>query len=71
MQITPWDSYKAAPKGDVYVEFDVPASSIAGKSAGQAAIPGANSLQARLAAQKGLPPPQMPPATNIRIVKPQ
>ncbi len=61
-------SYKAAPPGDIYVEFDVPKSILEGKSVGQVAIPGPNSLRGRLAVQKGLSPPQMPRATNIRIV---
>ena len=59
-------NYKAAPPGDFYVEFDVPESSLSGKSVGQMVIPGPNSLAGRLARQKGLPPPKMPPATNIR-----
>ncbi len=62
-------SYKAIPKGDMYVEFDVPKSSLVDKSVGQKLIPGPNSLHARLAVKKGLPTPQMPPATNIRIVR--
>ncbi len=64
-------SYKAAPKGDVYVEFQVPKSSLAPKSTGQMSIPGPNSPQGRLAVKQGKAPPQMPKATNIKIVKEQ
>lgn len=62
-------SYKAAPPGDIYVEFDVPKSSLEGKSLGQSAISGPNSPRGRLAVQKGLAPLEMPQATNIRIVR--
>lgn len=54
-----------AKPGAVYIEFDVPASSIRKTKEGWAAIKGPKSLDGRLAAKKGLPMPEMPPATNI------
>jgi hypothetical protein len=60
-------AYKAAPSGWVYVEFQVPASSLKPKSAGQALIPGPNSPYGRLAVKQGQPRPEMPQATNIKI----
>jgi len=55
-----------AAVGSRYVEFDVPRDSVApaGK-AGWAQIPGPDSLYGRLAAMRGLPVPQFPPAVNI------
>ena len=57
---------KQAPKGSVYVTFDVPSSSIVKTQEGWGKIVGPNSLQGRLAANKGKPIPQMPNATNIK-----
>lgn len=62
--------FKAAPSGSVYVQFDVPTSSIypAG-NANWGQIPGPGSLIDRLGQSKGLPPiTGMPPATNIQII---
>jgi RHS repeat-associated protein len=55
-----------AAAGSRYVEFDVPQDSLApaGKE-GWAQIPGPNSLYGRLAAMRGTPIPQFPPALNI------
>jgi RHS repeat-associated protein len=55
-----------AAAGSRYVEFDVPQDSLApaGKE-GWAQIPGPNSLYGRLAAMRGEPIPQFPPALNI------
>jgi RHS repeat-associated protein len=57
--------YQAA-RGTRYLEFDVPPDSLtpAGK-AGWAQIPGPDSLYGRLAAMRGLPIPQFPPAINL------
>jgi hypothetical protein len=63
------DAYKNAPSGSVYVEYDVPASSVKPSSAGQGRIPGSNSPEGRLAAQQGKPTPTMPPVKNIKVVK--
>ncbi len=63
------NAYKDAPSGSVYVEYDVPAASVKSSSAGQGRIPGSNSPEARLAAQKGKPGPAMPPVKNIKVVK--
>ncbi|MGE5416360.1 MAG: RHS repeat-associated core domain-containing protein, partial [Acidobacteriota bacterium] len=60
---------KQAAPGSVYVEFDVPVTAVKPTSSGGVAkIVGPNSLEGRLAANKGLPVPQMPAAQNI-IVK--
>jgi len=57
-----------APPGSVHAQFDVPATSVKPTSAsGVAKIIGPNSLEGRLAASKGQPVPQMPPASNIKI----
>src|SRR6059058_3173701 len=60
-------AYMGGAPGHMYVEFDVPESSLraAGKE-GWAQIPGPESLHARLAASRGLPVPEFPPALNIR-----
>jgi RHS repeat-associated protein len=61
-------AYKAAPKGDVFVTYDVPTSSLV--RAGQEnwrAIPGPNSMHAKLAAKKGEPIPQLPRFQNLRV----
>ena len=63
-------AYRAAPSGSVYVEFDVPTSSI--RAAGNiywGQISGPGSLADRLLRRQGLPPiTEMPLATNIRVV---
>ncbi|MDX1933131.1 MAG: hypothetical protein SFU56_11040 [Capsulimonadales bacterium] len=59
---------RQAKPGSVYVEFDVPSSSVVPTSEGWAKIIGPNSLQGRLAARKGLPIPQMPAAQNINPI---
>jgi hypothetical protein len=48
------------------VEFDVPSSSLKATQEGWAKILSPSTLEGRLAAQKGLPVPQLPPATNIQ-----
>ena len=58
---------QAAP-GSLYVEFDVPRSSIKPTRQGWAKILGPHTLEARLAAMKGQPIPQMPPAENIQHI---
>ncbi|MGB8454137.1 MAG: hypothetical protein WCD89_17635, partial [Anaerocolumna sp.] len=62
-----YDAYfKSASKGSVYVEFDVPASSIRQTKDIWATIPGPNSLYSKLQVNKGLPPIEsFPKATNI------
>ena len=59
------DTYRNAPDGDVYVEFDVPADRLLPHSQGTSRIPGPNSPDARV---PGRNPSdfEMPPATNIR-----
>jgi RHS repeat-associated protein len=59
------NSYRNAPKGDVYVEFDVPAHRVLLHSEGTGRIPGPRSPDARL---PGRNPAdfEMPPATNIK-----
>jgi len=60
---------KTADPRSAYVEFDVPASSVKPTGApGVAKIVGPSTIEGRLAARKGLPIPQMPPATNIEHV---
>jgi len=58
--------YRNPPKGDVYVEFDVPASRVIPHSKGTGRIPGPNSPDARV---PGRNPSdfEMPPATNIKV----
>ena len=51
----------------MYVEFDVPTSSLKQTNDGWAKIVGPNSLEGRLAAKKGEPLPEMPSATNIKL----
>lgn len=56
---------QAAP-GTRYVEFDVPETSVVqGGKEGWAIIPGPESIYSRLAASRGLPPFELPPALNI------
>jgi hypothetical protein len=59
------NSYRNAPKGDRYVEFDVPANRVLPHSKGTGRIPGPNSPDARV---PGRNPAdfEMPPATNIK-----
>jgi RHS repeat-associated protein len=59
-------AYAGAARGSIYVEFDVPATSLAqGGTEGWFVISGPNSLRGRLAVRRGEPIPQMPPARNI------
>lgn len=60
---------KQAPKGSVYVEFDVPSNTIsAGGKDGWGIINGPGSMEDRYRARKGLPRiTEMPKATNIEI----
>ena len=60
---------KQAPKGSLYVEFDVPSNTISkGGTDGWGIINGPGSLLDRLNAKKGLPRiTEMPNATNITI----
>ncbi|MGN0402918.1 MAG: RHS repeat-associated core domain-containing protein, partial [Acetatifactor sp.] len=60
---------KQAPKGSIYVEFDVPSNTISkGGKDGWGIINGPGSLLDRLNAKKGLPRiTEMPNATNISI----
>jgi len=59
---------RQAKPGSIYVEFDIPSASIKSTSNGWAKIIGPNSLEGRLALKKGLTLPEMPKATNIKIV---
>lgn len=60
------DAYKAAPKGDIYVEYDVPTSSLSpGGTEAWRTIHGPGSPAARLAEKKGLPIPQLPSFKNL------
>uniref|UniRef100_UPI002017D470 TreTu family toxin n=1 Tax=Chitinivorax sp. B TaxID=2502235 RepID=UPI002017D470 len=54
-----------AKPGSVYIEFNVPTSSLKATNEGWAKVIGPNSLEGRLAARKGLPIPQMPEVTDI------
>ena len=56
-----------AKSGSLYVEFDVPASSVKQTGESWGIILGPNTLESRLRIQKGLPPYEMPPAINIRL----
>lgn len=58
---------KQAKPGSIYVEFDVPSSSLKPTNEGWAKIIGPNSIEGRLVAKKGQPIPGMPFATNILI----
>lgn len=60
------DAYKAAPKGDIYVEYDVPTSSLGpGGTDGWRTISGPGSPQAKLAAKRGQPIPELPEFKNL------
>ena len=63
--------YRDAAAGDVYVEFDVPESLVLPAGSGWGIIAGPSSIYGRLAASQGLPPLQMPPATNIEEFGPE
>lgn len=56
---------KQAKPGSLYIEFDIPSTSLKATNEGWSKIIGPNTLDARLATRKGLPVPQMPNATNI------
>ncbi len=58
---------KQAKPGTMYVEFDVPESSLIKTNDGWAKIVGPDSLKGRLAKRKGLPVPEMPSANKIEI----
>ena len=57
-----------AAVGSLNIEFDVPRDSVKATQPGWAKILGPNTLEARLAAAKGRPMPQMPPAANIQHI---
>ncbi len=61
------NTYRAAPKGDEYVEFDVRADRVLPFGRGQGRIEGPNSPAAKLARLKGEDTTrfEMPYATNI------
>ncbi len=59
---------KQAKIGQIYVEFDVPIEALKQTNERWAKILGPNTIEARLAVKKGNPIPQMPSATNIKIV---
>ena len=58
---------KQAKPGTVYVEFDVPTTSISKSSDGRAFIDNPTSVTARLAEKKGLPIPEAPEFKNITL----
>jgi RHS repeat-associated protein len=60
------DTYKNAPKGDIYVEFSVPASRVLPHSDGTGRIAGPNSPDARVPGRNAKDF-EMPPATNITV----
>jgi hypothetical protein len=60
-------AFNAAKAGGLYVEFDVPVGSTTQLGSGWAKIPGPNSIQGRLAANKGQPVPEMPSVRNIVV----
>jgi RHS repeat-associated protein len=60
------DAYRAAPKGDIYVEFDVPAASLRpGGTEAWRTIPGPTSPAGRQATRTGQPPPEFPKFENL------
>ena len=61
------NAYNAAKPGSLYVEYDVPASSVKNAGSGWGRIPGPNSIEGRLAASKGQPVPQLPAVRNIEV----
>ena len=59
---------RQAKPGSVYVEFDVPRSTVSpGGAPGWAQISGPTSLEGRLAEKRGLSKPELPKARNIRL----
>ena len=58
---------KQAKTGAIYVEFDVPKISLVPTNEGWAKIVGPDSIEGRLAKRKGLPIPEMPEASNIKL----
>ena len=62
------NTFRNAPDGDVFVEFDVPANRVLPHSTGTGRIPGPNSPDARV---PGRNPAdfEMPSATNIKVPK--
>ena len=58
---------KQAKNGAIYVEFDVDTKSLKQTNKEWASISGPNSLEGRMAKRRGMPIPEMPEATNIRI----
>jgi RHS repeat-associated protein len=54
-----------AKPGSLYVEFNVPTSSLKATNQGWSKVIGPKSLEGRAAARKGQPIPQMPAATDI------
>ena len=60
--------YIQAKQGTVYVEFDVPSSSLKQTKDVWATIPGPNSMYSKLNKLKGLPPYEFPKASNIKVV---
>ncbi len=66
-------AFKPPPQSTHFVEFGVPTGQLRIHDAGNGwgRVFGPDSLEARAAAAKGLPvPTAMPPATNIRVIKP-
>ncbi len=61
---------KQAKPGSIYVEFEVPTSSlkVTNNTEGWAKILGPNTIEGRLARKKGEHIPQMPTAKNIKII---
>ena len=56
---------KQAPKGSVYVEFDVPVNSVKSAGNGWSRIPGPGSPESRLNIKKGGEEIQFPPISNV------
>lgn len=64
-----WRAFvRQAPRRSVYVEFDVPVSSLVKAGAGWAKVVGPHSVEGRLALAKGRPLPQMPRASSIALL---
>ncbi|MGG5508265.1 MULTISPECIES: RHS repeat domain-containing protein, partial [unclassified Myroides] len=59
---------KQAKNGTLYVEFDVNKSSLKQTGENWASISGPNSVEGRLAKKKGLPIPEMPNVSNIKVI---
>lgn len=60
--------FRQAQPGSIYVEFDVPTSSLSQTKDVWAKILGPSTPEARLRQRKGLTVPEMPYAKNIKIV---